>query len=92
MATSPLTWLVIAVATVQVAFATYAYYPPCEPPHSLDYGEYGPIKDEYPVGSKIEYRCNDGYVLYGKSWTVCKYYNRKSSWTHKAPVCKRKCA
>lgn len=89
MASSLPTILLIAVVTFQVALATYAYYPPCDPPHSPSYGGYGPIKSKYPVGSKIKYYCNDGYRQHGASWTVCRY-NKRSYWANPPPVCKRK--
>ena len=80
--------LLIAVATLQVAFATY-YYPPCDPPHRPNYGGYDPYgRSKYPIGSKIKFYCNDGYSLHGSSYTVCKY-NKRSSWSHPHPVCKR---
>ena len=90
MASSLPTVLLIAFATAQVAFATYANYPPCDPPHSPDYGGYGPIKTKYHVGSKIKYYCNDGYRRHGALWNVCRYNNKKSYWAYQTPVCKRK--
>lgn len=89
MANSPLALLAIAVATIQVAYATYAYYPPCDPPQRTDYGGYQTM-EKYPVGTRVTYMCDKGYVLYGAPYTVCRYSDRRSYWTNPAPVCKRK--
>ena len=86
--TSLLTLLVVTTAALDVAFATYVYYPPCGPPRYLDYGGYRPVQKKYKVGAKIEYYCNNGYRLYGDSSSYCKY-NRRSYWNSPTPICKR---
>ena len=89
MAQSLVTFLLIAIATLQVAFATYHY---CDKPHRPDYGDYGPHRDRYSVGHKIRYSCNDGYYSDSYMTSECVYdrYRKRASWNHKAPVCKRK--
>ena len=88
MARSLLSALLLAIATIQVALATY-YIPPCDPPHRPDYGGYTPYKNKYPVGSRIKFFCNDGYRRHGPSWSVCNY-KKKSYWAYPPPDCKRK--
>ena len=36
-------------------------------------------------GMKGRYKCKDGYVLYGKNVTECRYGN----WTSRTPKCKQ---
>ena len=80
--------LLIAVATIQVALATY--YSTCDPPTQPEYGGYTPYRTRYYVGSKIEFFCNSGYRRYGPSWSVCREHKKRVFWSHPPPVCKRK--
>ena len=88
MASSLLTVLLIAVATVQVAFASY--YSTCDPPSHPDNGGYSPYRSKYSIRSRINFYCNKGYSRFGSSSSVCTYYNNKAYWTNRPPVCKRK--
>ena len=85
---SLLTLLVVVTTTLDVAFATYVYYPPCDPPRRLDYGSYHPVLKKYTFKTKIKYSCNKGYRLYGESESVCKF-NKRPYWNNPTPICKR---
>ena len=89
MARSFLAFLVIALATLQVAFAA-SYY--CNRPKCPRYGRCDPYKSKYPVGDTVDFICYDGYSAYGSSDAKCLYskWYRRAYWSHKPPVCKRK--
>lgn len=69
-----------------------ALYFGCSEPQSPQHGGYSPTQYFYYVGSVIEFHCDDGYEVYGASWTVCIYnpIARKGLWIHSPPICKRK--
>lgn len=90
MAKTLLVFLLVAVATLQLAYASYHY---CNRPYGISYGGYTPYQSKYRVGYTINYYCNDGYYLYsGSKSTKCLYdsYSKRSYWSHKAPICKRR--
>lgn len=89
MTKSLLAFLLIAIATLQVAFAATNY---CDPPNGPRYGSYQPRKNKYPIGDTVYFRCDHGYDLFGASSAKCLYSRRykKGYWSHKPPVCKRK--
>ena len=89
-----LAFLLIAIATLQVAFASYHSNRYCPRPYGPSYGSYSPYKSWYSVGHSIKYYCNKGYYLYsGSSSAKCiySYSYRKAYWSHKPPVCKSMC-
>lgn len=88
MAKSVLTILIVAIATLQLAFATNRY---CKPPKNISNGGFKPYDDKYPVGSRVSFYCADNFELYGSSSAKCihsKYY-KIAFWSHKPPVCRR---
>ena len=89
MAHFSLATVVLALATLQVAFATIHY---CNRPYSPSYGSYWPYKSKYPVGDTVYFSCKGGYGAYGSSSAKCLYnwWNKKAYWSHKPPVCKCK--
>ena len=53
----------------------------------LDHPQYGSVKIiAKNVGGKAEYKCNDGYKLYGASFRKCLY---SGVWSSRLPTCKR---
>ena len=89
MAHSLLAYLLIAIATLQVAFATVYY---CDPPKGISYGSYKPVQSKYRLGDRVYFKCDDDYGLYGSSWAKCIYSKtyKRAIWSHKPPVCRRK--
>ncbi|XP_077971622.1 uncharacterized protein LOC120346760 [Styela clava] len=72
--------------------------PKCEPlckPHPPP----GPINGEVEcnnekaiVGTRCDFACKVGYSLQGSEKTICKKIsNEKAEWSHKAPICTKKC-
>ena len=54
----------------------------------LDHPQYGSVKIiAKNVGGKAEYKCNDGYKLYGASFRKCLY---SGVWSGRLPTCKRR--
>ena len=54
----------------------------------LDHPQYGSVKIiGKNVGGKAEYKCNNGYKLYGSSQRKCLY---SGVWDGSVPTCKRK--
>ena len=54
----------------------------------LEHPQYGSVKIiGKNVGGKAEYKCNNGYKLYGSSQTKCLY---SGVWDGSVPTCKRK--
>lgn len=62
---------VMAIATAQVALASYSHL--CYPPIGPEYGGYTPKEDHYSIGYTIEYFCDEGYVLVGDETAECVY-------------------
>ncbi|OWF45479.1 Zinc metalloproteinase nas-6 [Mizuhopecten yessoensis] len=54
----------------------------CENPGVLKNG--GISKDDISIGSRITYKCNDGFVLIGPSERIC---TDNGTWTGDTPVC-----
>ena len=59
---------------------------PFIPPNGALKGHIG----HYHVGSKIQYRCDRGYVLHGSFWNKCVFANGSPSWYFQTPSCRRK--
>ena len=76
-------FLIIAVATTEVALAEY---PPCNPPRRPVHGGYSPHKTNYSIGSRINFHCDKGYMLHGATWTDCKW-DKQPYWVNSPPVC-----
>eukprot|EP00731_Ephydatia_muelleri_P026501 Em0018g601a len=64
----------------------------CDRPHfpvhgaiSSSHGRGG----HFHVGSKIQYRCEPGYVLRGAHWNKCVHYNGTPNWYLPTPTCQR---
>ena len=54
----------------------------------LDHPQYGSVKIiAKNVGGKAEYKCNDGYKLYGASFRKCLH---SGVWSGRLPTCKRR--
>ena len=85
--------LMVAVLATSFSLGTpYAVHYGCEKVGVLPYGGYTPQKHFYPLGSTVQFHCNEGYELDGATWTVCAY-NRETgqgSWIHSLPTCQRK--
>lgn len=88
MAKSILTFLIAAVATLQVAFAINYY---CDPPTRISYGGFKPYRNKYSVGDTVYFYCDDEYGIYGSSSAKCLYSRnyKRAYWSHKPPVCRR---
>ena len=91
MSQLPLATLVVALATLQVAFSS-TYYGYCNRPYRSSYVSYWPYKIKYPVGDTVYFHCKSGYSAYGSSSAKCVYnsWYKRAYWSHKPPICKRK--
>ena len=89
MAKSVLTFLILAIATLQAALTMNCY---CNTPRCINYGGFKLYNNKYHVGDRVCFNCDNGNGIYGSSSAKCLYsYSRNfrcAYWSHKPPVCR----
>ncbi len=77
--------------TCLTAVQATGYQPPqCRAPPNPSYGgSYGSYHESYVLGTVVNYYCNKGYELHGRSWTVCIHGSHGPYWLYPPPICSR---